>query len=173
MLHAYDGVKPQVSDKVFIAPGAQVVGRVQLKEGANVWFNAVIRGDLDIATIGKKTNIQDGVLCHVDDNAPLTVGDYVTVGHGAILHGCTIGDECLIGMGATILNNATIGDQSIIAAGALIPEGAEIPPRSLVMGVPGKVVRELSEEEVSRMREGPENYYKKAEKYGKTLKDQG
>lgn len=165
MMHEFEGYYPKLSSQVFIAPGAQVIGDVELATGVSVWYNTVIRGDFETVKIGKKTNIQDGSVCHVDYNQPLKVGEYVTVGHGAILHGCQIGDANLIGMGARILNGAVIGDKCIIAAGSVIPEGKEIPSGSLVMGVPGKVVRELSESEQEGLSAGAEDYFKKAEKY--------
>ncbi|OWZ83285.1 gamma carbonic anhydrase family protein [Natranaerobius trueperi] len=165
MIHKYEGYSPKISEDVFVATGAQIVGDVLIKNGASIWFNAVLRGDLEKVSIGQKTNIQDGCICHVDKDEPLIIADYVTVGHGAILHGCTVEKGALIGMGATVLNGAKIGENSIVAAGALVPEGKEIPPRSLVVGVPGKVIKELSEEEVKKLIDSAENYYKKAQKY--------
>ncbi|ACB83707.1 gamma carbonic anhydrase family protein [Natranaerobius thermophilus] len=165
MLHEFKGKYPDISEDVFVADGTQIIGDVTIAEGASVWFNSVIRADLDIVEIGRKTNIQDGSICHVDTNEPLKVGDYVTVGHGAILHGCTIANNTLIGMGATVLNGATVGENCIIGAGTLIPEGKEIPPNSLVVGVPGKVVRELSQEEANNLKNHAEEYHKKAMKY--------
>ena len=156
---------PKVSKDVYLAPGSQVIGDVILKKGASVWFNSVIRGDLDQIEIGELTNIQDGCVCHVDKGYPIKIGDYVTVGHRAILHGCKVGDNTLIGMGATIMNGVEIGDNCVIAAGALIPEGKTIPSKSLVIGVPGKIARELSEEELSNLSDSAKSYHEKAQEY--------
>ncbi|MET7770211.1 gamma carbonic anhydrase family protein [Nocardia sp. NPDC005366] len=143
----FGGVAPEIDDSSWIAPNATVIGRVKLGGEVSVWYGAVLRGDLEDIIVGTKTNIQDGCVLHADPGFPLTVGSGVSVGHNAILHGCTVGDDVLIGMGATVLNGAVIGEGSLIAANALIPEGAQIPPGSLVAGVPGKVRRELSEAE--------------------------
>jgi carbonic anhydrase/acetyltransferase-like protein (isoleucine patch superfamily) len=142
-----DGVKPVTPDSgnYWVAENATVLGRVILKENASVWFNAVLRGDNDPIEIGENSNIQDGSVLHTDHGVPLTVGRNVTVGHMVMLHGCTIGDGTLIGIGSTILNRAKIGKNCIIGAHSLIPEGKEIPDNSLVMGAPGKVVRELDD----------------------------
>ncbi|WP_067567176.1 gamma carbonic anhydrase family protein [Nocardia acidivorans] len=143
---------PQIDQSAWIAPNATVIGRVRLEADVSVWYSAVLRGDLEDITVGKGTNIQDGCVLHADPGFACTVGAGVSVGHNAILHGCTIGDDVLVGMGATVLNGAVIGAGSLIAANALIPEGARIPPRSLVAGVPGKVRRELGEAELDRIR---------------------
>ena len=142
-----DGVKPVTPDSgnYWVAENATVLGRVILKENASVWFNAVLRGDNDPIEIGENSNIQDGSVLHTDHGVPLTIGNNVTVGHMVMLHGCTIGDGTLIGIGSTILNRAKIGKNCIIWAHSLIPEGKEIPDNSLVMGAPGKVVRELDD----------------------------
>ena len=142
-----DGVKPITPEtgNYWVAENATVLGRVILKENASVWFNAVLRGDNDPIEIGENSNIQDGSVLHTDHGVPLTVGKNVTVGHMVMLHGCTIGDGSLIGIGSTILNRAKIGKNCIIGAHSLIPEGKEIPDNSLVMGAPGKVVRELDD----------------------------
>ena len=125
----------------FIAPGAAVMGDVTLGAHASIWYGAVVRGDMAPITIGAETNLQDGTIVHVDEGVPCTVGRRVGVGHRVILHGCTIEDECLIGMGSILLNNVRIGTGSVVAAGAVIPEGMQVPPRSVVMGVPGRIVR--------------------------------
>lgn len=143
---------PNIDDSAWVAPNATVIGRVRLEAEVSVWYSAVVRGDLEDITVGKGTNIQDGCVLHADPGFPLTVGAGVSVGHNAILHGCTIGDDVLVGMGATVLNGAVIGAGSLIAANALIPEGAQIPPGSLVAGVPGKVRRELGEAELDRIK---------------------
>ncbi len=147
-IYALDDATPTLpgDDSYYIAPGAQVVGQVVLAPGVSIWFNAVLRADNEPITIGAGSNIQDGCVCHVDPGFPLTVGENVTVGHMALLHGCTIGDGSLIGMGAVVLNGAKIGRDCVIGANALITEGKEIPDRSLVMGQPGKVIRTLDDE---------------------------
>ncbi len=166
MIRAYKGTRPTIHPSVFVEASAQVIGDVEIGEGSSVWFNAVIRGDVHTIRIGQRTNIQDGCLLHVTRTTfPLAVGDDVTVGHGAILHGCTVKARCLIGMGAIILDGAEIGDDSIIGAGALVPEGKTIPPRSLAVGAPARVVRALSEEELTRTRQAAVHYVKDAEVY--------
>ncbi|MFD5177148.1 gamma carbonic anhydrase family protein [Nocardia sp. NPDC058379] len=145
MIIKVSGFAPEIDDTAWIAPNATVIGRVRLGAEVGIWYSAVLRGDLEQLTIGARTNIQDGCVLHADPGFPLTVGSGVSVGHNAILHGCTVGDDVLVGMGATVLNGAVIGAGSLIAANALIPEGAQIPPGSLVAGVPGKVRRELTE----------------------------
>ncbi|MEM5518384.1 gamma carbonic anhydrase family protein [Henriciella sp. AS95] len=146
-LYDLDGVKPSIPDSgnYWVAENATVLGRVILRENASVWFNAVLRGDNDPIEIGENSNIQDGSVLHTDHGVPLTLGKNVTVGHMVMLHGCTIGDGTLIGIGSTILNRAKIGKNCIIGAHSLIPEGKEIPDNSLVMGAPGKVVRQLDD----------------------------
>lgn len=139
--------KPVIGENVFVANNASVIGRTYLGEGASIWFGAVLRGDIAEVRVGRNSNIQDNSVMHVGTNEPVVVGDNVVVGHMAMLHACTIEDECLIGMKATILNRAVIGKGSIIGAGALVPQDAVIPPYSLVIGFPGKVRRELTEEE--------------------------
>ena len=142
-MREFNQYKPKVREDVFIASTAVVEREVELKAKSSIWFNAVLRGDVNSISIGEGSNVQDGTVVHVADDHPAIVKDYVTIGHGAIIHGCTIEDYCLIGMGAIILNGAHIGKGSIVAAGALVPEGADIPPNSLVMGIPGKVVRTI------------------------------
>ncbi|MBB5918199.1 carbonic anhydrase/acetyltransferase-like protein (isoleucine patch superfamily) [Nocardia transvalensis] len=144
--------EPEVHESAWIAPNATVIGRVRLAAEVSIWYSAVVRGDMEDISVGAGSNIQDGCVLHADPGFPLTVGTGVSVGHNAILHGCTIGADVLVGMGATVLNGAVIGAGSLIAANALIPEGAEIPPGSLVAGVPGKVRRELGEAERDRIR---------------------
>lgn len=131
----------EVHPTAFIAAGAVVLGDVTLGEESSVWYGAVVRGDMAPIVIGAQTNIQDGTIVHVDEGVPCTIGSRVGVGHRVILHGCTVGDECLIGMGAILLNGVRIGAGSVVAAGAVIPEGMQVPPRSLVMGLPGRIVR--------------------------------
>jgi len=166
MLHEYKGMRPKVGERVYIAEGAQIIGDVEIGADSSVWYNAVIRGDVHYIRIGTHTNIQDGSICHVmKDQYPLVLGDYVTIGHGAMLHGCRIESHCLIGMRATILNNAKIGAHSIIGAGAVVTEGTVIPSRSLVLGLPARVKRELTDEEVEGIDEYAKRYYEYKETY--------
>jgi carbonic anhydrase/acetyltransferase-like protein (isoleucine patch superfamily) len=166
MLLEYKGKWPTLGKRVFIAEGAMIVGDVVIGDHSSVWFNSVVRGDVDIIRIGNHTNIQDGSILHVmKDQYPLILHDYVTVGHGAMLHGCEIGSHCLIGMRATILNNAKIGAHSIVGAGALITEGTVVPPRSLVLGLPAKVKRALTDAEVDHIDEYARRYYQYKETY--------
>lgn len=141
------GAFPDIDTEAWIAPGAAIVGEVRLAAGASVWFNAVVRADKAAITMGEDSNLQDGCVIHVDSGFPTTVGRRVSIGHRAVLHGCTVEDDCLIGMGAVVLNGAVIGEGTMVAAGAVVLEGAEIPPGSLVAGVPAKVRRSLSEQE--------------------------
>lgn len=156
---AYEGRWPQIADSVFVADGARIVGDVTLGEHVSVWFNTVVRGDIYPITVGDYTNIQDGAIVHTTHNKFATqIGRNVTIGHLAMIHGCTIGDNCLIGMSATILDGATIGEGSIVGAGAVVKEGAVIPPRSLAVGVPAKVVRELGDSDVEGLKAHAKNY---------------
>ncbi|WP_223691649.1 gamma carbonic anhydrase family protein [Leifsonia poae] len=147
ILSLADGSTPSLSETAWVAPGAILVGRVRLLDHASVWYNAVLRAEAEEIVIGERSNIQDNVSCHVDSGFPLTLGADVSVGHNAVLHGCTIEDGVLVGMNATVLNGAVIGAGSLLAAGTVVLEGAIVPPGSLVAGVPGKVRRELTEEE--------------------------
>ena len=156
----------------WIAPGASVIGRVRLDAGASVWFGAVLRGDNELIHIGEGSNVQDGSVLHTDMGWPLTVGKGVTIGHKVTLHGCTVGDHSLIGIGAVVLNGAKIGKHCLIGAGALIPEGREIPDGSLVMGVPGKVVRALSEEQIRSLQNNAAHYVENARRYAGDLAEQ-
>jgi len=152
-------------DEYWIAPNAAVVGRVILKKNASVWFGATIRGDNDPITIGENSNVQDGSVLHTDTGYPLTIGANVTVGHMVMLHGCTIGDGSLIGIGSIVLNGAKIGKNCLIGANCLITEGKEIPDNSLVMGAPGKVVREISEEQGRTLAGGAMHYVENWKRY--------
>jgi carbonic anhydrase/acetyltransferase-like protein (isoleucine patch superfamily) len=134
-------VTTRIHPTAFIAPGAAIMGDVTVGADASIWYGAVLRGDMAPITIGAETNLQDGTIAHVDDDLPCIIGRRVGVGHRVILHGCTVEDECLIGMGSILLNGVRIGTGSVVAAGAVIPEGMQVPPRSLVMGVPGRIVR--------------------------------
>lgn len=165
----YDLDDKQVSlppeGEYWVADNATVLGNVVLNAGASVWFNCVLRGDNDPIVVGENTNIQDGTVCHTDAGVPLTIGNNVTVGHMAMLHGCTIGDNSLIGIGATVLNKAKIGKNCLIGAHALIPEGKEIPDNSLVMGAPGKVVRELGPEMEAVLKGSADHYVANWKRY--------
>lgn len=160
---------PQLAAGVWIAPNATVIGDVRLAANVSIWWNAVLRGDNDPITIGENSNIQDGSVLHTDAGVPLTIGRDVTVGHLVMLHGCTIGDGSLIGIKSVILNGAVIGKNCLIGANTLIPEGKVIPDRSLVMGSPGKVVRELSDEQIARIAHSAEHYVRNAERYRRQL----
>ena len=141
-----------------MAWNAEVIGSVNLDEETTVWYSATIRGDIDSITIGWGSNVQDNAALHVDEGVPLVIGKNVTIGHGAIVHGCTVGDDTLIGMGAIILNRARIGKESIVGAGALVTEGKEFPPRSLILGAPARALREITEDEVVKIRENARHY---------------
>jgi len=154
-----------VHRSAWIAPGAIVVGDVSIGEESSIWFNAVLRADSDPIRIGARTNIQDGCILHADPGFPCTIGDGVTVGHGAIVHGATIENDVLIGMRAVVMNGARIGSGSIIGTGAVVTEGMQIPARSMVLGLPGKVVRQTTEEEFERMRAAANRYVVRAKMY--------
>ncbi len=159
MIYAFSGATPRYDATNFIAPSADVIGHVELGTETSIWFHATVRGDVNRITIGPYSNIQDNAVVHVTrGTAPTHIGAYVTVGHGAIIHGCTIEDEVLIGMGAVILDHAHIGTQSIIGARTLVTARTEIPPRSLVLGTPARVIRTLTDEEIARIRQYAENY---------------
>jgi len=155
----------QCRSTAYVAPNATVIGSVVLEDEASVWFNAVVRGDNDLITIGARTNIQDGSVLHTDDGLALTLGQDVTVGHLVMLHGCTIGDCTLVGIKSVIMNRAKIGRHCIIGANSLITEGKEIPDRSLVMGAPGKIIRQVTDEEVAMIQWNADNYVKKIAQY--------
>ena len=151
-------LKPNIDPSVFVAKGAVVLGDVTIAKDCSIWYNATVRSTESYIAIGEGTNVQDNAVIHVDYNHPTIIGSYVTIGHGAIVHGCMIEDNTLIGMGAIILNGARIGKNCIIAAGALVPQNKEIPDNSLVMGSPGKIVRQVTEEEIQKNRKNAENY---------------
>jgi carbonic anhydrase/acetyltransferase-like protein (isoleucine patch superfamily) len=168
MIRPYKDQFPRIHPSAYIDPSAQVIGDVEIGEDVSVWCNAVIRGDVNVIRIGRKTNVQDGALLHVTYRTfPLILGDEVTIAHGAIVHGCTVEDRSLIAMGAKILDGAVIGEESIVAAGSLVPEGKAIPPRSLVMGVPARPVRTVSDEELAYFIEAMERYVLEAREYKK------
>jgi carbonic anhydrase/acetyltransferase-like protein (isoleucine patch superfamily) len=159
----FQGQEPQLGEGAFVAPGAWVVGNVTLGPEASVWYNAVLRGDTSPIVVGRRTNLQDSMIIHVDDDAPTTIGDEVTVGHAAIIHGATIAPRVLIGMRSVILSGAVIGEGCIIGAGALVPEKREIPPRSLVIGTPGRVVREVTDAEFAAIARSAAHYWELAQ----------
>ena len=169
-LYELDGVAPQVGEGAWVADSAEVMGNVRLADNANVWFGAVLPGATETLSIGRNSNIQDLSVLHADIGCPLTVGDNVTVGHQVMLHGCTIGDNTLIGIQAVVLNNAKIGRNSIVGAGSVVTEGKEFPDNSLIMGSPAKVVRTLDDEAAARLRQGAENYVANARRFAKGLK---
>jgi carbonic anhydrase/acetyltransferase-like protein (isoleucine patch superfamily) len=157
--------QPELEQDHFIAPGAMIIGSVTLKQSANIWFNVVIRGDGDQITVGERSNVQDNSVLHADPGKPLQIGCDVTVGHGAMLHGCSIGDGSLVGIHAVVLNQAVVGKGCIIGANSLIPEGKVIPEGSLVMGTPGKVIRILSEQERAGLIKTAQGYVARALRY--------
>jgi carbonic anhydrase/acetyltransferase-like protein (isoleucine patch superfamily) len=173
-LYKFDGigVSTPASGAFWVAPNAVLLGKVKLGEDASVWFSAVLRGDNELITVGARSNVQDGCVLHTDPGFPLTIAEDCTIGHMAMLHGCTIGRGSLIGIGSIILNGAEIGEECVIGAGALIPEGKIIPPRSMVLGSPGKVVRQLSDEEAHRFGDGARRYVDKWKHYADGLKPQ-
>ncbi len=158
MLIALEDRVPQIADGAWIAPTATLAGSVVIEDGASVWYGAVLRADNEPITIGPRSNVQDNCVFHVDKGRPVTLGEGVSVGHGAVVHGATIGDFVLVGMSATIMNGAVIGDEVLVAAGALVTEGMVVPPRSLVAGVPAKVRRELTDAEVAKLHTNAEIY---------------
>ena len=164
-LYSLDGQVPELGEDAWAAPTAQLMGKVRLGARASVWFGAVLRGDNEWIMLGDGANIQENTVCHTDMGFPLSIGRDCTIGHRAMLHGCTIGEESLIGMGATVLNGAVIGRNCLIGACALITEGKEIPDGSLVMGSPGKVVRDLTESEIEGLRASALSYQRNAARF--------
>jgi carbonic anhydrase/acetyltransferase-like protein (isoleucine patch superfamily) len=156
---------PEVDPEAFVADGATLVGEVRLEAGASVWYAAVLRADNAPIEIGAGSNVQDGAVLHADPGLPVRIGDRCSVGHRAVVHGCTIGDDALIGMGAVVLNGAVVGAGSLVAAGAVVLEGTEVPPGSLVAGIPGKVKREVTDDERERIRSGAATYVTRARRY--------
>jgi carbonic anhydrase/acetyltransferase-like protein (isoleucine patch superfamily) len=165
MLREFHGHRPVVPESAYVDPSAQVIGRVVLGERSSVWCNVTIRGDVNTIRIGDDTNIQDNSCLHVDRDKPLEIGAGVVVGHSATVHGCVVEDDCLIGMGSTLLSGARVGAGSIVAAGSLVLEGQEIPARSLVMGAPAKVRRSTTDEEVERVRNNARSYVELSRTY--------
>jgi carbonic anhydrase/acetyltransferase-like protein (isoleucine patch superfamily) len=161
MIRAYRGVMPRIAESAYIDSSAQIIGDVTVGEGSSVWLNTSVRGDVNHIRIGNETSIQDNTVLHVDHQVyPCIIGNRVTVGHSAVLHGCVVEDEVLIGIGAIVLNGATIGRGAVVAAGALVPEGMQVPANTLVMGTPAKVRREVTAEEQARFAKNCDNYVK-------------
>ncbi|MCP5082393.1 MAG: gamma carbonic anhydrase family protein [Alphaproteobacteria bacterium] len=171
-LYVLDGVEPELPEDgdYWVAPSADVIGKVKLESGASVWFGAIVRGDNELIIISEGANVQDASVLHTDPGYPLVLGKNVTVGHRAMLHGCVVGENSLIGMGATVLNGAVIGKNAVIGAGALVVEGKAIPDNALVVGIPGKVVRTLSDEEAAAMAYAGPHYVENQRRYRKGLK---
>ncbi|RZI74371.1 MAG: gamma carbonic anhydrase family protein [Variovorax sp.] len=172
-IYELDGVAPQLGEGAWIADSAQVMGSVILGENASVWFGAVLRGDTETLTIGRNSNVQDLSVLHADIGCPLTLGENVTIGHQVMLHGCTVGDNSLIGIQAVVLNNAKIGRNSIVGAGSVVTEGKEFPDNSLIIGSPAKVVRTLDDAAVAKLKHSAEHYVDNGRRYAKGLKKIG
>ena len=168
-IYALDGVAPQLHNPSFVAASAAIIGRITLARDSSVWWGAILRGDNEPILVGDESNVQDGSVLHTDMGAPLTIGARVTIGHMAMLHGCLIGDESLIGIKATVLNHAKIGKNCIIGAHALITEGKEIPDRSLVVGAPGKIIREVTDAEIAMLRASAAHYVENGRRYQQGL----
>jgi gamma-carbonic anhydrase len=173
MIHSFEGSKPAIDKAAFIAWNAELLGRVELGAGASIWYGAVLRADIAEIRVGAGSNVQDGAVLHVDEGKSCVLGDHVTVGHGAVVHACTVGDRCLVGMGAIILDGAVIGDDSIVGAGALVTQGKTFPPRSMILGSPAKVARSLTDEEVAGLRKHAETYVELARRVGKGCETTG
>ena len=171
-LYEYEGARPALpaSGRFFVAPDAALIGRVAIAEDVSIWFNAVLRGDNEPITVGLRSNVQDGCVLHTDPGFPLVVGAGCTVGHGVILHGCTIGENCLIGMGATVQNGARIGKNSLVGANALVTEGKEFPERSLIVGMPARLIRTIDDQTVKMITLSCEIYVNRWQQYAKSLK---
>jgi len=169
-IYSLDDKAPVVAESAWVADSAQVIGAVELAANASVWFGTVVRGDTELISIGEGSNIQDCSVLHTDMNKPLTIGKNVTVGHQVMLHGCTIGDESLIGIGAVILNGAKIGKNCLVGAGSLVTEGKEFPDGSMIMGSPAKVVRELTPQQIEGLRNSAKHYIENAHRFQSGLK---
>lgn len=170
MLYALDEISPQIDGTCYVAPDAAVIGNVRLCAETSIWFAAVLRGDVERITIGRGSNVQDGSVLHCDPGAPLTVDEYVTVGHQVMLHGCTVGQNSLIGIGSTILNHVRIGANCIVGANALVTENKTFPDGVLILGAPAKVARELTAEEIANLPAYATRYIERAERYRRELR---
>jgi carbonic anhydrase/acetyltransferase-like protein (isoleucine patch superfamily) len=169
-IYQLDALTPQISDSAWVADNAQVMGDVHMAPDSSVWFSSVVRGDTATIQIGEGTNIQDGSVLHADHGVPLTIGKHVTVGHMVQLHGCTIGDESLIGIGSIVLNGAKIGKNCLVGAGSLVTEGKEFPDGSMILGSPAKVVRQLTPEQIEGLRRSAQGYVKNKNRFKAGLK---
>ncbi|WP_448211209.1 gamma carbonic anhydrase family protein [Colwellia sp. MEBiC06753] len=169
MLYQLDELKPKVADGCFIAPNSSIIGNVVIQENASVWFNVVMRGDMDNITIGANSNVQDGSILHVDKGMPLTVGQHVTIGHKVMLHGCTIGDYSLVGMNAVVLNGAKIGKHCVIGANSLVTEGMEVPDGHLVLGSPAKVIKPIDDKTRTLLELSAAHYVDNGKRYNNSL----
>lgn len=172
-VYSLEGVSPTLpgEGRYWVAPSAAVIGQVTLEEDVSIWFGAVLRGDNEPISLGARTNIQEHVMIHTDPGFPCSVGPGCTIGHRAILHGCTLGANCLVGMGAIVLNGAKIGDNCLIGAGSLVPEGREIPDNSLVLGMPGKVVRQINDEQKAMIERAVESYASRWKRFAAGMKE--
>ncbi len=169
-IYELDGHTPQLGQNAYVADSAQVIGKVTLEENASVWFGTIIRGDSEHIRIGRNSNVQDGSVLHADEGVPLTLGENVSVGHKVMLHGCTVGDGSLIGIGAVVLNHAKIGRNCLVGAGALVTEGKEFPDGSMILGSPAKAVKQLTPEQIAGLQRIAQHYVDNAERYRKGFK---
>ena len=167
MIYDFEGHTPKLDPNSWVASNSVIIGKVELKKDSNIWFNVTLRGDVEPITVGEGSNVQDGSVVHSDPGCPVIIGKNVTIGHLVMLHGCVIEDDCLIGIGSTILNKAKIGKNSIIGANALVTENKVIPERSLVLGSPGKVIREVTDEEIEYIKENARDYVENFKRYKK------
>ncbi|MGE6741784.1 gamma carbonic anhydrase family protein [Allorhizobium pseudoryzae] len=172
-LYALDDQAPKTpaAGRFWVAPGAHVIGRVEIGEDVGIWFGVTIRGDNEWITLGARTNIQENTVIHTDWGFPVTIGEGCTIGHGAIIHGCSIGDNSLVGMGATVLNGARIGKNCLVGANALVTEGKEFPDNSLIVGSPAKAIRTIDEDGVAKLRQSAENYVKNWQRFAGSLRE--
>jgi carbonic anhydrase/acetyltransferase-like protein (isoleucine patch superfamily) len=169
-IYEFDGHAPQIGSNAWVADSAQVIGRVTLEENASIWYGTIVRGDTENIRIGRNTNVQDGSVLHSDPGVPLTLGEGVTVGHKVMLHGCTVGDGSLIGIGAVVLNKAKIGKNCLVGAGALVTEGKEFPDGSMILGSPAKAVKDLTPEQIANLQRIAHHYVDNAARHRTTLK---
>ncbi|MEH7749190.1 gamma carbonic anhydrase family protein [Neobacillus drentensis] len=170
MIIPYKGISPAVHDSVFVAPGAYLIGDVRIGKDSSVWFNAVLRGDDGPIIIGERCSIQDNSTIHLFEGFPVEIADDVTIGHNVILHGCKVGNRCIIGMGSTLLDNVEVGEDCIIGANTLLSGGIKIPPRSLVLGSPGRVVREITQKDLDLLQMSSEHYVQRGKEFREILK---
>jgi len=168
-LYAFEGHAPVLASDAWVAPSADIIGQVALGESSSVWFGVVIRADNTLISVGARSNVQENAMLHSDPGVPLTIGEGCTIGHLAILHGCTIGDNSLVGMGATVLNRAVIGENCLIGANALVTEGKVFEPGSLIVGAPAKAIRKLSEEEIAGLRQSAASYVERAVRFRNSM----